>query len=74
MAIPVDAPDIEIADMLSLKQIMHELDSDDRKLIYLRYFNNKTQTETAKELDMTQVQVSRREKKLLYQMRCALLE
>ena len=72
--IPVDSPDIEISDLLSLKQVMHTLDAKDRQLIYLRYFSNKTQTETAKELDMTQVQVSRREKKLLLQMRYALLE
>lgn len=72
--IPVDAPDTEIADLISLKQVMHELDAKDRQLIYLRYFSNKTQTETAKALDMTQVQVSRREKKLLLQMRVALLE
>lgn len=72
--IPVDSPDTEIADLLSLKQVMHELDSKDRQLIYLRYFSNKTQSETAEALEMTQVQVSRREKKLLLQMRCALLE
>ncbi len=72
--IPVDSPDIEISDLLSLKQVMHELDAKDRQLIYLRYFSNKTQTETAKALEMTQVQVSRREKKLLNQMRCSLLE
>ncbi len=72
--IPVEAPDAEISDLLSLKQVMHELDAKDRKLIYLRYFSNKTQTETARELEMTQVQVSRREKKLLSQMRYALLE
>lgn len=72
--IPVDAPDGEIADLLSLKQVMHELDAKDRQLIYLRYFSNKTQSETAKQLNMTQVQVSRREKKLLQFMRCALLE
>ena len=72
--IPVEPPDVEIADLLSLKQVMKDLEAKDRQLIYLRYFSNKTQTETAKELDMTQVQVSRREKKLLLQMRCALLE
>ncbi len=72
--IPVESPDNEISDLLSLKQVMHLLDAKDRQLIYLRYFSNKTQTETAKELDMTQVQVSRREKKLLMQMRYALLE
>ena len=34
-------------------------------IIRLRYYENRTQTQTAKELGMTQVQVSRREKKIL---------
>lgn len=67
--IPIASPDAEITDSLSLQQVMSELDPKDRKLIYLRYFKNKTQTETAKLLDMTQVQISRREKKLLALMR-----
>ena len=40
--IPVDAPDIEIADRLSLRQVIASLEAEDRKLIYLRYFQNKT--------------------------------
>lgn len=63
--IPTEAPDLSITDKLSLRQVMNDLDPKDRKLIYLRYFENKTQVETAKILDMTQVQVSRREKKIL---------
>ena len=62
-------PDIEIADRLSLRQVIASLEAEDRKLIYLRYFQNKTQMETAKQLGMSQVQVSRREKKLLTLMR-----
>ena len=58
-----------ITDKLSLHQVMSDLSPDDRRLIYLRYFESKTQMETAKELNMTQVQVSRREKKLLSFMR-----
>ena len=72
--VPVDAPDVEIGDLVSLKQVMCELCSNDRKLLYLRYFQNKTQSETAKFLEMTQVQVSRREKKLLNEMREVLLK
>lgn len=72
--VPIDAPDVEIGDLISLKQVMHELMPTDRKLLYLRYFQNKTQTETANELNMTQVQVSRREKKLLFEMRATLLK
>lgn len=71
--IPVPSPDEEIGDFISLSQVMSELPSDDRKLIYMRYFENKTQSDTAKTLGMTQVQVSRREKKLLGQMREVLL-
>lgn len=67
--IPVSAPDEDITNSLTLKQVLSSLDKKDAKLIYLRYFHNKTQTETAKILDMTQVQVSRREKKLLLTMR-----
>lgn len=67
--IPVKAPDEDIMNTLSVNQLMNRLEPCDRKLIYLRYFKEKTQTEVAKELDMTQVQVSRREKKLLAKMR-----
>lgn len=71
--VPVDAPDEAAVDRLSLRQVMGRLDAKDRKLLYLRYFANQTQTEVAKKLDMTQVQVSRREKKLLTEMREVLL-
>lgn len=67
--IPVEAPEEEIADLLSLKQVIGDLEARDRRLIVLRYFGNKTQTETAEILGMTQVQVSRREKKILLALR-----
>ena len=72
--IPVEAPDREIVDVLALRQIMSALDERDRALLELRYFRGMTQTKAAKALGMTQVQVSRREKKLLMQMREELLE
>ena len=43
-------------------------------LIRLRYFKGKTQVETAAVLGMTQVQVSRREKRILQSMRQQLLD
>lgn len=67
--IPVDSEEERIGDILSLKEVIGRLDARDRKLIVLRYFQEKTQVETARELDMTQVQVSRREKKILAQLR-----
>lgn len=72
--VPVEAPDIELGDILALRQVMADLDKKDRLLLELRYFQNMTQTKTAKRLGMTQVQVSRREKKLLSQMRNSLLQ
>jgi len=67
--IPTEPPDEEIAERLSLRKVLSELEERDRKLIYLRYFKNLTQTQTAKVLGMTQVQVSRREKKILSGMK-----
>ena len=63
----VPTPDIqeEITERLSLNQALGTLDDNDKKLIRLRYYQCKTQTETARLLGMTQVQVSRREKKIL---------
>lgn len=59
------SPDEEMSDRLSLMQVMDSLNADDRRLIYLRYFKDMTQVNTAKAMNMTQVQVSRREKKIL---------
>ncbi len=67
--IAVPAPDTEIGDMIALKQVLELLEPRDRELIILRYYKGQTQSATAKRLDMTQVQVSRREKKLLTFMR-----
>ena len=59
---------------LDLKQAMERMEDRDRRLIILRYYQNQTQTQTAQELGMTQVQVSRREKKLMQYFRQELLE
>lgn len=72
--IPTEAPDEAIVDLLALRQIMSALEPRDRALLELRYFRNLTQSNTAKALGMTQVQVSRREKKLLAEMREELLK
>lgn len=67
--LPVDSPEEKITDCLSLRQAMQQLEERDRRLIVLRYYGRKTQSQTAHILGMTQVQVSRREKKLLLFMR-----
>ncbi len=68
------SPDAELVDILSLRQALGTLDETDRRLIYCRYFKDMTQTRTAEVLGMSQVQVSRREKKLLMILRGNLLE
>ncbi len=67
--IPVQSPDENITEIMSLNTEISRLDEKDRKMIELRFFRNMTQSETAKKLNMTQVQVSRREKKILLQLR-----
>ena len=69
MDLPVDSPEETITDLTALDQVLDCLPPGDRRLITLRYFGGKTQTQTARELGMTQVQVSRREKKILLAMR-----
>lgn len=65
LEIPVEAPEETMTDRMTLHSILKTLSERDRQLILYRYFKNKTQVDTARLLDMTQVQVSRREKKLL---------
>ena len=72
--LPVDSPEERLSDILALKQAIARMEEQDRRLIILRYYGNRTQTETARELGMTQVQVSRREKKLMQYFRKELLE
>lgn len=52
-------------DLISLKDALSNLSREDRKFLYDRYFENKTQTEIAKEKNITQVKVYRYERSLL---------
>ena len=52
-----------------LKDIIANMDERDRKIIILRYFRDKTQSEVAEELGVSQVQVSRLESKILARMK-----
>jgi len=72
--IPVPAPDTELGYILALRQVMQTLPKPDQLLLQMRYFQNMTQTEIAKRLGISQVQVSRKEKKLLSHLRTELLQ
>lgn len=61
--------DLSLSDRIAIKDAILSLEKNDRSLIYFRYFCGDTQTQTAKKLNMTQVQVSRREKKILQSLK-----
>lgn len=67
--IPVDSPEEALAERIGLDEVMSRLAPQDRLLIRLRFFSGKTQSETATVLHTTQVQISRRERKILKWMR-----
>lgn len=67
--IAVDSEAERIGERLALRQVINELEERDRKIIYFRYFKSETQSKTAERLGMTQVQISRREKVILQQLR-----
>lgn len=61
--------DDKLVDRIALKELLRTLDVKSRQVIVLRYFKDKTQIQVAKVLGISQVQVSRIEKKVLKQMR-----
>lgn len=67
--IPIEAPQLKATELLALRQIIDSLSDLDKRLIRYRYWGNLTQSRTAQLLGMTQVQVSRRERKLLAMIR-----
>lgn len=64
-----DAEKEELLNHLVIRQLMDSLGERERRLIGLRYFQDKTQTEVARDLGISQVQVSRLEKKILLRLR-----
>lgn len=59
----------ELFDNIFLRDTLKDLESRDKKIILMRYFRDKTQSEIAKELGISQVQVSRLETKILQKIR-----
>lgn len=56
-------------DKLSLQEAIRGLNERERLILYLRYYKDKTQSEVAERLGISQVQVSRLEKKILFDMK-----
>lgn len=59
----------EVLNHMFLKELLASLNKEERRLIYLRYFAERTQSQVGEELGISQVQVSRMEKKILKSMR-----
>lgn len=60
------------ANILDLKNALLELQPEEQQLIIARYYNDLTQQETSKSLGMSQVQVSRKETKILQKLKATL--
>lgn len=71
--IPTPNHEESVSTLLAVRQVIERLEEKDRELIKQRYFAGKTQTQTAQLLGMTQVQVSRREKQILKNMKTKLI-
>lgn len=69
MDIPVESGEDAIQNSLALGEVLEKLSEPDRKLIELRYYKGLTQMKTAEALGLSQVQVSRRERSILLEMR-----
>ena len=68
-----DEEESRFFDKLSLHMAMEQLGEEQRRLILLRYFRDYSQQRTAEVLGITQVKVSREEKKILEKLRAVLL-
>lgn len=69
LSVPQSSGEEQLIDRLALRQCLSELSGEDRDIIIQRYFRGKTQCETAQLLGMTQVMVSRRERRILQSLR-----
>ena len=73
LATDVDEAEV-ITNRLSIKELISSLNNKEKQLILLRYYKGKTQTQVAKILGISQVQVSRMEKRILNSMRTKLIQ
>ena len=63
----------QIVDKLTIKELIESLELKEKEIIILRYFKDKTQNQVAKILGLSQVQVSRIEKRILNNMKLKLV-
>lgn len=71
--IPTMSVEDEVSEKIALSQVIQDLPEEDKRLIELRYFEGLTQSVTAQMLNISQVQVSRKERSILKELRARLL-
>ena len=67
--IPAENSEDNVLDKIRLKEVIEDLNDRDRKIIVMRYYRDKTQSEIAEELGVSQVQVSRLENRIIEKIR-----
>ena len=72
--IPIESAEEELTNMMGLKYAISELDAEEKRIIYLRFFKNYTQATTAELLNKTQVQISRKEREIIQKLRKRFME
>ena len=72
--IPIESSEEQLTNIMGLKYAVSQLEPEEKRIIYLRFFQNKTQADTAKLLGKTQVQISRMERKIIQKMRKKFME
>ena len=72
--IPIESAEEELTNLMGLKYAISELDAEEKRIIYLRFFKNYTQATTAQLLNKTQVQISRKERKIIRKLRKRFME
>lgn len=72
--IPIESSEEQLTNIMGLKYALSQLEPEEKRIIYLRFFQNKTQADTAKLLGKTQVQISRMERKIIQKMRKKFME
>ena len=65
----LDKLEDKILDLIVLKELLETLDEEEKQLIFLRYFADRTQSDVGKIMGISQVQVSRSEKRIIEKLR-----
>lgn len=67
--LPIAGKEEDVAELLSLQDAISKLGDEDRRILVLRFYQHKTQTEVAEKLGTTQVQISRKERRIIERLR-----